>query len=377
MASIQKLKNGWRYRVSYKEGDKYKTKTQGCFRTKRECELAAAELEKKLHVGQDISAVDQLFAEYIRNWFEIYKKGKYSPKHESDIERSVKLVELHFAGVRMKDLTRDMYQRFINELEPHYATETIRKRHLYVKTCLKDAIEDGIIIKDPTYKVIIKGHKEEKAEVLKYLNFEELKHLTTNTKKNLKLRYVSRYIILFAIATGARFSEILGMTWDCVDFENQAITINKTWDAKYKNDFSDTKNYASKRTITIDKSTCNILSSLKHEQNVAAAETGMRNEKNLCFINSKFELVTNNAVNKTLKALCREVGAKQITCHGLRHTHASMLLFKGVNIKYISRRLGHGDIVTTLQTYSHILDEMEQKESRQVDVTMQELFSAK
>ncbi|WP_313803744.1 tyrosine-type recombinase/integrase [Cytobacillus sp.] len=66
-----------------------------------------------------------------------------------------------------------------------------------------------------------------------------------------------------------------------------------------------------------------------------------------------------------------------MTFHGLRHTHASLLLYQGINVKYISRRLGHNDIVTTLQTYSHIVDEMEQKESRLVDVTMEEVYRAK
>src|SRR5690606_32915604 len=99
VASIQKLNNGWRYRVSYKDGDKYKTKTQGGFRTKKECELAAAEIEKKYSKGYDINAGDQLFPEYIRNWFEIYKKGKYSKGHELNIEQSVRLVEKHFVGV--------------------------------------------------------------------------------------------------------------------------------------------------------------------------------------------------------------------------------------------------------------------------------------
>jgi integrase len=89
------------------------------------------------------------------------------------------------------------------------------------------------------------------------------------------------------------------------------------------------------------------------------------------------EIVSNNAINKTLKKLCERMEANEITCHSLRHNHASMLLYKGVNIKYLSRRLGHKDIVTTLQTYSHVLDEMKQKESRQVDVTMEEIYRAK
>lgn len=375
MASIKKMDNGWRYRVSYKEGSKYKTKTKGGFRTKRECELAAAELEKQYSKGYDITAGDQLFPVYIRNWFEVYKKNKYSKEHERNIERSVKLVEEHFEGTKIKDVTRDMYQRFLNKIGQGLATDTVRKRHIYIKACLRDAIEDGVITKDPTYKSIIKGNNKTKSEDLKYLHFEEAKKLVAEIKKDLNPRYISRYIILFGLSTGARFSEILGMTWDCVDFENMAITINKKWDYKDANDFSDTKTFESKRTITIDKDTCEMLKELKNVQNKLAMSSGLRNKKNLCFVNNKMELITNNAVNKTLKSLCEKVKIKKITCHSLRHTHTSVLLYKGVNIKYISKRLGHKDIIITLQTYSHILDEMEQKESRLVDETMKELFA--
>ncbi|NRD80342.1 site-specific integrase [Bacillus sp. BRMEA1] len=377
MASIQKLSNGWRYRVSYKDGEKYKTKTQGGFRTKRECELAAAELEKKLHVGHDITAGDQLFSEYMRNWFEVYKKGKHSPANDSVIELAVKLVEQYFVGVKLKELTRDMYQRFLNDFAETHATGTVKNRHIYIKSCIKNAIEDGVITKDPTYKAVIKGKKEDKVEELKFLNFEEVKSLVNETKKEIHPKFIAGYIILFAITTGARIGEIIGLTWDCVNFENQTITINKTWDYKYTNDFSSTKNYASMRTITIDKETCDLLKTLKNIQNKNAMLTGFRNTKNLCFVNSFMEVIHPKSVNKALKKLCKKSSVSEITLHGLRHTHASMLLYQGINVKYVSRRLGHGDIVTTLQTYSHILDEMEQKESRHVDETMHQLFDVK
>lgn len=377
MASISKVKSGWRYRVSYKENGEYKTKTQSGFRTKKEAEIAAAELEKKLHIGGDINAGDQLFSEYMRNWFELYKKGKYSLEHERNIERSVKLVEEHFPGYKIKDITRDMYQSFLNTIGINLATDTVKKRHVYIRSCFKDAIQDGVITKDPTYKAVIKGQKSEKVEELKFLHFDEVKRLVLETKKDLKVKHISKYIILFAVATGARFSEIAGVTWDAVDLKNKTITINKTWDFKDTHDFSNTKNYASLRTITIDNDTVELLKDLRNEQNKIAIQTGLRNTNNLCFINSKLELVSNNAVNKTLKNICKKIGVNEITCHSLRHTHASMLLYKGINIKYISRRLGHKDIVTTLQTYSHVLDEMEQKESRQVDETMEEVFRAK
>lgn len=378
MASIQKMKNGrWRYRVSYKENGKYKTKTKGGFRTKKEAELAAAELERQLHKGYDINAGDQLFSEYMRNWYEVFRKGKKSEDNDNDIRRAVEFVEKYFPDVKLKDLTREMYQKALNEYGETHSTASVKKHHTYMRACLKEALADGIIYKDPTFNVVAVGKVEPKDEEIKYLNYEEAAKLLRVTAGNLQQRYISRYIILFALATGARFSEIIGLTWDCVDFENKTVTINKTWDHKYKKWFDNTKNYASKRTITVDDHTLSILKDLKRKQAQLAIKTGLRNEHNLVFINSKFELVTNNAVNKTLRLLCKKANIKEITCHGLRHTHASMLLFKGVNIKYVSRRLGHKDIVTTLQTYSHIMDEMEQKESRQVDATMTELYNAR
>lgn len=384
MASIQKVGKSWQYRVSYKSTEldkngkpKYKTKSQGGFRTKKEASIAAAELEDKLNNGHKANAGEQLFSEYMRNWFEVYKKGKHSPDHDRTIELSVKLVEEKFPGVKLKDLTRDMYQRFLNEFGENHATGTVKKRHTYIRACIKNALEDGVISKDPTSKAIVIGKKADKDEELKFLNFEKVKTLIDEIKKDLDPKYISRYIILFGLATGARFAEIIGLTWDCVNIEKRTITINKTWDYKDTHDFSDTKNYQSKRTIKIDKDTCKMLKFLKNQQNVHAAKTGLRNNKNLCFVNTKMELITPEALNKTLKKLCKRIGATEITSHGLRHTHASMLIYKKVNVKYVSRRLGHNDIVTTLQTYSHILDEMEQSESNIIDETMEEIFHAK
>ncbi len=88
------------------------------------------------------------------------------------------------------------------------------------------------------------------------------------------------------------------------------------------------------------------------------------------FVNHRLEIISNNAVNKYLRASCKKLNITPITCYSLRHTHASILLYQGVNIKYLSRRLGHTDIIITLQTYSHIIDELEQRESTHVNDIM-------
>lgn len=264
----------------------------------------------------------------MRNWYEVFRTGKKSKDNDNDIRRAVEFVEKYFEGVKLKELTRSMYQKALNEYGKTHSTASVKKHHTYMRACLREALVDGLIMRDPTFNVVAKGKVKSKDEELKYLNYDEAKKLIKVTKEGLNFRYISRFIILFALATGARFSEIMGLTWDCVDFEDQTVTINKTRDYKYTHDFSNTKNYASIRTITIDKETLSLLRKLKLEQDKRALKTGVRNKKNLVFVDQNFEPVSNNAVNKTLRILCKKTGIKEVTCHALRHTHASMLLYK-------------------------------------------------
>lgn len=374
LATFEKRETGWRFRVSYKKGNDYKQKSQGGYKSKKEAQLAAAEVERRLSLGTDIYGAEMLFSDYFKEWFEIHKKGKHSISHEKNIIRTINEVEEFFLGVRLKDLNRNMYQSFLNKLAINHAKMTVKKRHNCVKSCIQYAIQDGLIQRDPTFKAVIFGEKESKKEDLKFINQQELTILVEKIKSNMNPKYISRYIILFGIATGARFGEIVGLTWDCVDFENRTIHINKTWDYQHTSDFANTKNYQSVRKISIDTDTVEMLKFLQKHQKQHCLKTGLRNPNKLCFVNNLMEIVSNAAVNNVLRKLCKQCGIKQITCHSLRHTHASVLLYNGVNIKYISRRLGHKDIVITLQTYSHILDEMEQKESALVDQTMQKLL---
>ncbi|MDT1939686.1 MULTISPECIES: site-specific integrase [Carnobacterium] len=377
MASFKKLKSGWQFRVSYKDSGKYKTKSGNGFPNKREAQLAAAEFERKIHKGFDIKAADEPFASYFRNWFELYRKGKNSLNNDRDIERAVKFAEKEFSSIRLKDLSRKDYQKVLNSYGETHSTASVKKHHTYMRACIKDALEEGLIHRDPTYRSVVKGKVAPKKEELKYLNYEQVRSLTKVLYHGLKPEYTSRFIILFGIATGCRFSEIIGMTWDCIDFENAIVKINKTWDYKDSNDFSNTKNYQSKRVISLDHQTLKLLRKLKIYQNEIFFKRNIKNSKNLVFINDALVQVSNASVNRTLGRMCAKIDAIKVSCHSLRHTHASILLYRGANIKYVSKRLGHTSIVTTLQTYQHILDEMDQRESTQVNEMMLDLYNAK
>ncbi|EMF0149757.1 site-specific integrase [Enterococcus hirae] len=376
MASFKKLASGWQYRVSYKDKDgKYRTKSANGFDTKKEAQLAAAEIESRYSKRYSIKDGDKLFKDYFRNWFEVYRKGKLSKDNDGDIRRAVEFSERYFPDTKLKELTREEYQKALNDYGQDHATASVKKHHTYMRAAIKDAIEEGIIFRDPTYRVTAVGKKAPKHEELKYLNYADSIKLIHALLENLKPEYTSRFIILFGLATGCRFSEIIGMTWKNVDFKDKTVNIKQTWDYKYTDGFSNTKNYQSKRTITIDDDTLSLLKKLQLHQKQYYLKSGLKNENDLVFLNDSMELVTNTAVNKVLRKFCKKVGVTEITCHGLRHTHASILLYQGINIKYVSRRLGHKDIVTTLQTYQHILDEMEQKESNVVNNLMKQMYS--
>ena len=81
------------------------------------------------------------------------------------------------------------------------------------------------------------------------------------------------------------------------------------------------------------------------------------------FVNGR---VFNSTVNNRLKALCLKAGIPVITVHGLRHTHASMLLFGNVSIASVAKRLGHSSMTTTQETYLHIINELENQDNDKI-----------
>lgn len=183
----------------------------------------------------------------------------------------MRFAESNFPGIKLKGLTRRDYQRAIHKYAATHSTASVRKYHIYLRACIQDAIQEGIIFKDPTYKVNTCRHVAEKMEELKYLSQADTEKLSAYILKDLKWRYISRYMIFFALATGCRFSEVCGLTWDCVDLCKKTVKINKKWDYHNSNDFGPTKTESSNRTITIDDETVKWMTRLKAEHGIVLA----------------------------------------------------------------------------------------------------------
>lgn len=165
------------------------------------------------------------------------------------------------------------------------------------------------------------------------------------------------YFIVLVAKTGMRFSEALALTPKDFDFAHQTLSISKTWDYKGEGGFLPTKNNSSVRKIQIDWQTVIQFSELV--KNLPP--------ENPIFVKGK---VYNSTVNDILKRYCVALNIPVISIHGLRHTHASLLLFTGVSIASVARRLGHASMTTTQKTYLHIIQELENKD---VDLVMRSL----
>ena len=257
-------------------------------------------------------------------------------------------------NLQICDLTRITYQQLLNDYAMYHERQTTMDFHHQLKGAILDAVDEGLIDRDPTRKAIIKG-KTPRVKKIKYLNQFELHTLLTNL--NLKTEVNWDWFILLIAKTGMRFSEALALTPSDFDFSRQVLSISKTWDYKGDGGFLPTKNPSSVRKIQIDWQTVIQFSELVK---------GLPDEQPI-FIRSK---VFNSTVNDILTRHCKKAKVPVISIHGLRHTQASLLLFAGVSIASVARRLGHASMTTTQKTYLHIIHELENKD---IDLVMRSL----
>ncbi|WP_316269572.1 site-specific integrase [Claveliimonas bilis] len=258
--------------------------------------------------------------------------------------------------LKLFELNRITYQQLLNDYATCHERQTTMDFHHQLKGAILDAVDEGLINRDPTRKAIIKG-KTPAEKKLKYLNQFELHTLLSSLSLTPEINW--DWFILLLAKTGMRFSEALALTPKDFDFIHQSLSVNKTWDYKEGTGFLPTKNKSSIRKIQVDW------------QTVVQYSTLVKNlpEDEPIFVKGR---VYNSTVNGILSRHCKQVNIPEITVHGLRHTHASLLLFAGVSIASVAQRLGHSSITTTQKTYLHIIHELENKD---VDLVMRSLSS--
>ena len=295
-----------------------------------------------------------MFCDYYEKWIKIYKEGAIRKVTLDKYKMTLRWLRKLIPDLKIKDLTRISYQELLNEYALEHERQTTMDFHHQLKGSILDAVDEGLLDRDPTRKAIIKG-KTPSVKKVKYINQFEL-HTLLDTLE-LKNEISWEWMILLIAKTGIRFSEALALTPADFNFSRQSISVSKTWDYKGEGGFLPTKNQSSIRKVQIDWQTViqfsQLIKDLPADQPI--------------FVKGK---VYNSTVNGVLERYCKKAEVPVISIHGLRHTHASLLLFAGVSIASVARRLGHSSMNTTQKTYLHIIQELE---NRDVDLVMRSL----
>lgn len=291
---------------------------------------------------------EMLFSDYYSNWISVYKEGAIRDVTLKKYKNSLDWIKKLVPELKLGEITRLTYQQLINDYALQHEKQTTMDFHHQIKGSLLDAVDEGYIERDPTRKVIIKG-KAPKEKKLKYLNQFELHKLLSSLELGEKISW--DWMILLIAKTGIRFSEALGITPKDFDLTRQQLSINKTWNYKGGGGFVATKNKSSVRKVQLDWQLVIQFSTLIKD---------LPEDKPIFAIK---EHIFNSTANGILARHCKKIGIPAITIHGLRHTHASLLLFAGVSIASVARRLGHASMTTTQKTYLHVIQELENKDT--------------
>lgn len=301
-----------------------------------------------------IEEKSELFYIYYEKWIHIYKEGAIRDVTMRKYEITLLWLKRLVPNLRLSQLNRISYQQLLNDYAEFHERQTTMDFHHQIKAAILDAVDEGLIDRDPTRKAIIKG-RSPRIKKIKYLNQFELHTLLVNLTLTSEINW--DWLILIIAKTGMRFSEALALTPKDFDFSHQSLIVDKTWDYKGTGGFLPTKNRSSVRKIQLDWQTI-----IKFSELIK----GLPDDKPI-FVNGR---VFNSTINGVLERYCKKLGIPVISIHGLRHTHASLLLFAGVSIASVARRLGHASMTTTQKTYIHIIQEME---NRDIDLVMRSM----
>ena len=300
---------------------------------------------------------DILFADYMEKWLDIIKSSVAVPTFASYSTTVKKIVAPYFREkeVTLKNLTaKDIQEFYLSELE-RVSPSSVIHYHANIHKALKYAVKIDLIDVNPADKV---ERPKKDRYVGSFYDADEVNALFEAAKGS-KLELP----ILFGAFYGLRRSEAIGLKWDAIDFDQNTITIRHTvtscdLDGKRVLVASDTtKTKSSMRTLPLVPFMRERLLTLKEEQQENRRLCGRSYIKEyleyVC-VNEIGDLIKPHYVTESFPKLLKAKGMRQIRCHDLRHSCASLLLANGVPMKQIQEWLGHSDFSTTANIYAHL-----------------------
>ena len=302
------------------------------------------------------------FGDVLDEWLELHKET-VKPSTWQFIElRANKHVRPYFKNMYVDKITLRQCQDFVNKTFKVAPVAYVYSVSI-VKNTLDYALRLGMIENNPMLYVI--KPKKQASISDKHDNFynkDELKKFLDTAKNDFDLK---KYTLFRLLAfSGIRIGECLALTWHDLDIKNNTIDINKTI-AKTNNGIKiqTPKTKSSNRVISLDTETMQVLKMWQLEQRKQLLKLGINamNKHQLIFSNSKNSFIIVPTVRLAIKQIAKKAGIYPITTHGFRHTHATLLFASGMDIKQVQARLGHSNVQTTLNIYTHAMKDKQDK----------------
>lgn len=345
--SIRKRGKTWQVRLSYLAPDgTRKEKSKGGFTKKKDAMAYETELKYEFNQFSSIEKRDMLFTTYYDSWLENHLKLGLSERTITNHRITQKAVHERLGNLTMKEITRPIFQKFINDLAETRKASTVRQYFNRVSMPLKEAFHEGIITSDPTYKIVIPNIKRE-VHKIKYLEADEMSILKTEIENTALTP--PNFAIYISLLSGLRLGEVLALTYKDIDLANKTLSVSKNRSLTRPYTVGKTKTKSSNRTIKMPDAFFEQLE--RYKINYPKADER--------FLGNNLPAET---CNYQLKRLLKKNNLTPISFHGLRHTHASYLINSGIDIAYVSERLGHANISMTQQTYFHLLKNKRESE---------------
>ena len=332
------------------------------FTSEKDAKTELLKIEYLVSTNQYFKSVKSgKFVDVLDEWLSLHKetvKPSTLVRENSYITNHIKP---YFKNMYVDKITLRQCQNFTNKAfaaAPAAYTQIIG----IVKSILDYALRLDMIKSNPMLYVIKPKRQATISDKHNnYYNKQELKKFLDVAKDTSLKKYALFRLLSYS---GMRAGECLALAWHDLDYKNNTIAINKTL-ARIKNKLviQTPKTKASNRVISLDTETIQVLKMWQLEQRKQLLKLGINsmNKHQLIFSNGNNEYIYSGTVRKSIKILAKKAGIHSITTHGFRHTHATLLFASGMDIKQVQARLGHSNVQTTLNIYTHAIQDKQDK----------------
>lgn len=330
--------------------------------TKKEAQAMLNSMLSERDLGTLRKPTDQTLSDHSANWLEAVAKGRVRQRTLQDYrDICARYVIPKLGGIQLTKLTPATVQAHYARLsESGLSARTVRHVHAVLNNSLESAVRWKMITQNPCSHVDLPRVARTEVRVLTAIQAQELFRATEADPLH------ALFVLL--ISTGMRPSEALALRWSDVDLEMGRITVQRAVSGRAGNrHFEEPKTPRSRRTIPLPRTVTQLLVSRRD----AICGSGLTTCE-LVFPNGRGEtLDLNNIVKRHFKPALRRAGLPDsLRLYDLRHSCATMLLQAGVNPKIVSERLGHASVTLTLDTYSHVLPDMQESAAEKLETAL-------